>query len=110
MFEDGDCEHQEARRAEAALQSVMVPESLLQRMQLVSIGEPFDGPDACAFRLHRKHQARTYRLVLYQYRASATHAVLAAEMRAREAALLAQRIGQCAAGIGPRRSLGALCS
>ena len=57
-------EHQEARRAEAALQPVMLDEGALQRMQLVALREPLDGADRLAVGLHREHQAGAHRLAV----------------------------------------------
>src|SRR5688500_8623186 len=38
-------QHQEARRAEAALQSVVIDEGLLQRVQRVTVRQALDGAD-----------------------------------------------------------------
>src|ERR1041385_8592044 len=40
--------HHHARRAEAALQAVLLPEALLDRVELVSLLEPLDGVDLAA--------------------------------------------------------------
>ena len=55
---------------------------------------PFDGQDLVAVRLHGEHQARARRAAIEQDRAGAADAVLAAEMRAGEAELMAQEIGE----------------
>ena len=90
-----DQRRQNARRAEAALQAVIVAERLLQRMQRVGIGrDAFDGHDLVAVGLHREHQAGARRIAVEQDGAGAAHAVLAAEMRAGEAQPMAQEIGQ----------------
>src|SRR5207248_5342259 len=90
-------QHQEARRAEAALQAVVLPERLLQRMERLALREAFDGADLRALRLHGEHEAGTDRLAVHQHGAGAAHAVLAAEMRAGQPAVFAQRIGEIAA-------------
>src|SRR5690348_4079129 len=50
--------HQEARRANAALQASVLEELLLQRMQLGTLRQPFDGLDLVARSLDPEHQAR----------------------------------------------------
>src|SRR3954469_10415776 len=47
----------EARRAEAALQRVMLAEGFLQRRQVGVVGQPLDGGDLRAFGLHGENQA-----------------------------------------------------
>src|SRR5258708_1722664 len=105
MLQYADGQHQKSRRAEPTLQAVMVPERLLQRVQLVATGEPLDSAHPRALGLHRKHQAGPYRLVVDQHGAGAADAVLAAEMRAGEAAILAQRVGQAAPRLDADRAL-----
>src|SRR5450631_2331675 len=89
-------QHQKARRAEAALQTVIVHEGLLHRMQRVAIGETFHGADFFARRLHREHQAGAHRLAIHDYGAGTADAVLAADMGAGLPAILANRVGQSA--------------
>src|ERR1700722_9504676 len=84
---------QNARRAEAALQAVMLVECLLQRMQGLRVGcDTLDRHDLVAVGLHREHQARSRRIAVEQNGAGAAHAVLAAKMSAGEAQLMAQEI------------------
>src|SRR5687767_13473564 len=86
---------QHARRAEAALQAVIVAERFLERMKLGGRRrDAFDGQDLVAVRLHREHQARARGEAVEQDRAGAADAVLAAEMGAGEAELLAHEIGE----------------
>src|SRR5262249_54097067 len=87
-------QHEKPRRAEAALQAVIVDERLLQRMQLVAVRQAFDGADLPAFGLHRKHQAGAHGLAIEQHRAGTAHPVLAADMGAGLAAVVAARIDQ----------------
>ena len=75
----------------------MLHEGALQRVELVAVGQPFDGADLSAVGLHREHQAGAHRLAVDQHGAGAAHAVLAADMRAGLPAILADRIGQRAA-------------
>ena len=59
---------------------------------------PFASPSTvrivCAVRLHREHQARAHRRAVDDHRAGAADAMLAADMRAGLAAILADRVGQ----------------
>src|SRR5919106_3333126 len=51
--------HDDARGAVPALQSVLLPERLLQRMQAVlGVGEPLDRRDLAPVRLRREDRAR----------------------------------------------------
>src|SRR5207237_10141840 len=96
-------EHQEARRAEAALQPVMLPERLLQRMKLFVLRQALDGADLCVPRLNGEHQARANRFAVDEHRAGSAHPVLAAKMRAGDAAIVAQRHVQAAPRGHPHR-------
>ena len=49
VLEDLHRGHHHARRAEAALQAVMLAEGFLHRMQLVAIGKPLDRQHVRAF-------------------------------------------------------------
>src|SRR5205085_6203023 len=90
-------------RAEAALQAVMLPEGLLQRMQLFALrrlpGEAFHRAQRLALSLHGEHEAGAHRLALDEHGACAAHAVLAAQVRSGEPAVLAQRIREAAPGL-----------
>ncbi len=86
---------QEARRAEAALEPVALGERLLHRAErAVGVGEPLDGGDLEALRGDREHQAGAHRPAVDQDRAGAADAVLAADVGAGEAEVVAQRVGQ----------------
>src|SRR5262245_55525977 len=50
--------HHHARRAEAALQAVLLPEPFLQRVELAVLLEALDGLDARAISLNREQGAR----------------------------------------------------
>src|SRR5438067_385974 len=86
--------HQHAGRAEAALQRVALVEGLLQRRELLGIREAFDRFDRAAIGLHGEHQAAAHDLAVDAHGARATHAVLAADVRAGEAELIAQKVDQ----------------
>ncbi len=81
--------------AEAALQAVGVAEGLLQRVELaVAAGQPLDGGELVAVGLDRQHQAGAHRLAVDEHRAGAADAVLAADVGAGEAELVAQEVGE----------------
>src|SRR5262245_53650019 len=92
-------QHQKAGRAEAALQAVIVDEGLLQRMQHVALCQALDGADRPALGLHRKHQTRAHGLAIEQDGAGAADAVLAADVGAGLAAVVADGVDQRAARI-----------
>ncbi len=96
-------EHQEARRAEAALQAVVLDEGALQRVQRIAVREALDGADPAAIGLHGEHQAGAHRLAVDQHRAGAADAMLAADMRAGLAAVVADRVDQRAARLDVAR-------
>src|SRR5688572_16699182 len=83
-----------ARRAEPALQTVVIPERLLHGVQRVAVGDALDGGDARAVQLNGKHEAGAYGLPVVEHRARAAHAVLAAHVRAREPEALAKKVGE----------------
>ena len=83
------------RRAEPALQPMMLVKRLLQRVQLLLRGrDALDGQNLVPVCLNRQHQARARRAAVEQDRAGSAHAVLAAEMGAGQAELVAHEIGQ----------------
>src|SRR6267378_2500193 len=84
--------HQHARRAEAALQRVLLVESLLQRLQLAGIRKTLDGIHLAAVRLHGEHQAAAHDVAVDPHRACAAHPVLAADVRAGQSQFLPQKI------------------
>src|SRR5215831_12769415 len=84
---------QDAGRAEATLQAVVLVERLLQRMQLLGARrDAFDGEKVVAVRLHGEHQARARGTAIHQDRAGAADAVLAADMGTGKAELMADEI------------------
>src|SRR5205085_11162 len=78
-------------------------EGALQRMEIVRRAEPLDGPDLASLRLHRKHQARAYRLVVKNDRAGTTDSVLAADVGAGLTAIVADGVDQRLARLDPDR-------
>src|SRR5262245_51337081 len=82
-------------RAEAALKPMVFMEGLLQGMQPVGRRrDALHGENIMAVRLHREHQAGTRRALIEEDRACPANAVLAAEMGAGEAELVAAEISQ----------------
>ncbi len=95
VAQEFDQRGENSRRAEAALQAVIVAERLLQRMQLVGIRrDAFDGQNLVPVGLHGEHKARARRTAVEQNSAGAAHAVLAAEMGAGETKLMADEVRQ----------------
>src|SRR5262245_30513543 len=79
-------------RAESALQPVVVPERLLERMQALAVGEPLDRRQLGAVHLDGEQQAAPHGLAAEQDRAGSADAVLAADVGAREIEAVAQEV------------------
>src|SRR5690242_8695027 len=73
---------------------MLVPKGLLQAVELAFAGESLDGRHLLPVGLHREHQAGACGAALDEHGARAAHAVLAADVRAGEAELVAQEIGE----------------
>ena len=87
--------HQDAGGAEAALQRVVALERRLQDAEAAGRWrEAFHRPDLAAVDLHGEREAGARRLAVDDDRAGAADAVLAADMGAGCADLVAQEIGQ----------------
>src|SRR3954470_20108430 len=78
--------------AEAALQAVLGVEGLLQRAWRLRRGESFHRGQGAAAGLDGEHETGADRLAVEQHRAGAAYAVLAAHVRARQAAAVPQRV------------------
>ena len=76
------------------MQRVAVAERVLQVGDLAAVGQPLDGLDRTAVRLHREHQAGAHDLAVDAHGAGAADAVLAADMGAGEPEVVAQEIGE----------------
>src|SRR6185295_8736374 len=94
--------HQHAGRAEAALQSVLLAEALLQRMQLAVALEPLDGDDRGAVGLDGQHRARLDRLEIDDDGAGAAVRRVAPDVRAGHLQLIAEEVHQQQARIDLR--------
>ena len=79
---------------------MMIDEGLLQRVQGRAGGQSFHSADRAALGLHRKHQTGTHRVTVDDHRAGAAHTMLAAQVSAGEATVLAQCIGERAPRLG----------
>src|SRR4029077_11645140 len=77
--------HDHPRRAVAALQAVLVPERLLQRMELAVLGHAFDRGEAPALGLDREHRAALHGLAVDEDGAGPALAGVASDVGAREA-------------------------
>src|SRR5262249_13801543 len=83
-----------AGRTVAALQRIAGLEGGLQIGDLAQVRYTLDGLDTRAIALHREHEAAAHDHAIDAHRAGAAHAVLAADMAAGEAQVLAQEIDQ----------------
>ena len=93
--------HQEARRAEAALETVLLGERLLDRMKRRAGGrEALDGHQLVPLRLYGEHQAGPHGPPVDENGAGAAHAVLAAEVRAGQVELVAQEVRERGTRLG----------
>ena len=71
-FQDLCCGHDHARRAVAALQAMMFPETFLHRMQLAFCSQSFNGGYFRAVSLDCEQRAGLYRLSIYKHSAGTT--------------------------------------
>ena len=92
VVEQVDRRHDHAGRAVAALQAMLLPEAVLQRMQLAVLGEPLDRGDLRAVGLHREDRARFGAAAVDEDRARTALAGIAADVRAGEIQLLAEEV------------------
>src|SRR5690606_3762649 len=84
-------DHDHAGGAVAALDGVLLEEGLLQRVQLISGVQPFEGEHLAARHVFDRQQAGEERLAVNQNGAAPTAALLAARLRRRIAELVAQQ-------------------
>src|SRR5580704_5708044 len=108
LGEIGLGQHQEARRAETALQPVVIAERLLQIGQLVAVGQALDRTHVAPVRLHPEHEAGPDRGGVHEHRARAADAVLTAQVGAGVAEVVAQHVRQRPAGLDGELVLGAV--
>src|SRR5262245_50810117 len=96
--------HQHAGRAEAALQAVLLPEALLQRVERASLRQALDGLDRPAVGLDGEDSAALHRATVQAHGASAAARRVTADVRAGQSEVLAdevdeQRTGADLAGV-----------
>src|SRR5712692_4028675 len=77
--------HDHARRAETALQGMLVPESLLDGMQMAIGGEALDGQHLAAVGLDGEHGAGLYSVAVERHGAGPANGSLAPDVRPGEA-------------------------
>jgi hypothetical protein len=73
---------------------VTFPKAFLNRMQFAVPGQPFNGRNLRAVRLHRENGARLHRLAVHQDRACAANTRLTTDMRSSELAKVAQKMNE----------------
>jgi hypothetical protein len=86
--------HDHSRRAVAALETVVLPERLLQRMEPAVGGEALDRRDLGAVGLCRQHGAALHRLAVQVHRTGAAVGGVAAYVRAGQPETIAQQVNQ----------------
>ena len=86
--------HHHARRAEAALQAVLLQEAVLDRVELAVLLQALDGRDLAAVGLHGEHGAGLHGHAVEQHRAGAAVGGVAADVGAGEAQVLAEQVDQ----------------
>src|SRR5262249_52469404 len=86
--------HELARRAEAALRSIMIDKGLLQRIEAPVLRKTLHCLDRPAIRPHGKVTARVDRLAVEQYRAGSTFAAVAADLGPGQAEVIAEKLDQ----------------
>src|SRR5207253_10265450 len=77
-----------------ALERVVLPECLLERVELAVSGQTLDGRHLGAVRLDGEHQAGANALAVHEHGAGAAHPVLAADMGPREPELVAEEVDE----------------
>src|SRR5262249_30587466 len=84
----------------AALEGVMLREFVLQRVQLVPVGEALDGRDLVTARLDPEQEARAGAAPIEEDRARAADTVLAPRVRAVQSHVLSEHVQQQLARFG----------
>src|ERR1700760_646187 len=100
--------HHHPRRAEPALQAVLLPETLLDRVQLAGRGQALHGGDVTAVDLDRQHRAGLDRPAVDQHRAGTAVGRVTAAVGAGQPGTPADQVGQQQPGLDLGRLLGAV--
>src|SRR5579864_4269549 len=87
-------DHQHARRAEATLQSVLLPEALLQRVELRALGQALNSLYVRPVRLDSEERARFDGDTVQDDSAGAAIGGVAADVGAREVQVLPEKMNQ----------------
>ena len=82
--------HELPRGAESTLRSVVFNERLLKWIEMLIMRETLDGLDLSPVGPHRKIAARVDWLAVQQHRTGSAFAAVAADLRARQAKVIAQ--------------------
>lgn len=85
--------HDETGRAEPALQTVMITESLLNSPQILDASLSFDGFNVHAIRLNRERQTGSRAPAIQQNRTRTANAMLATDMRSSQSEFMTQKVG-----------------
>ena len=86
--------HDHPRRAEAALEAVVLPEGGLERVEPVRGGHPLDRRDRRAVRLDGEHRARLHGLAVHGHGARAALRGVAADVGPGQVQVLAEELDQ----------------
>src|SRR3989454_574192 len=86
--------HEDARRAETALQRVGEHEGALQLLDLARVGQALDRVHLAAVGLRGEHETGAHDLAVDSHGARAAHAVLAADVGAGELELVPEEVGE----------------
>src|SRR5258708_11515010 len=93
LMQHGMYRHDNTGGAKAALQSMLLLESLLDGVQIaIGSSHTLNGRHYHAIGLHCEHQARAHGLTVQQYSTATTDAMFAANMRTREMKIVAKKI------------------
>ena len=93
-LEQGRAAHDHARRAEAALHGVVGDERLLDRVQLLAVGQALDGGDLARADVEDERHARADRRAVEVHGAGAARAAVAHDLGPGQPEREAQRVGQ----------------
>ena len=99
LVEQGLGGHHHARGAEPALQAVLLPEALLQRVQLAGAGQALHRADLVPVGLDGEHGAGLDRAAVHQHRARAAVGGVAAHVRAGQPQSPADQVGEQQPGL-----------
>src|SRR5262245_31809356 len=94
FFEQRCAGHDEAGSAEPALLRVVIPEGLLDRMELAVLFETFDCSNLFALRLDRQRRAGIDGFAVHDHRAGAAGGAVADAFGAGDVQIVAQRVEQ----------------